>query len=105
MSDTLGAMRARVVLQSPTRVADEIGGAAIAWTDEGEAWARIEALSGAQIAAYDGAPAYGALRVSINRRAVAAGWRIVWGARRLRITGVSDGGGARIDLACEEEIL
>lgn len=105
MSDLIGAMRARVMLQSPTRLADEIGGAAIAWSNEGEAWARIEALGAGQNAAYDGAPAYGALRVSINRRAVAAGWRIVWGARRLRITGVSDGGGARIDLTCEEEIL
>lgn len=105
MSDALGAMRARVSLQSPTRVADEIGGAAISWTNEGEAWARVEALSASQVAAYDGAPAYGALRVTVNRRAIVAGWRVLWGERRLRVTGVRDGGGPRIELTCEEEIL
>lgn len=45
MSDALGALRERVKLQSPMRVADEIGGAAIAWVDEGDVWAEVAAVS------------------------------------------------------------
>jgi head-tail adaptor len=47
-----------------------------------------------------------AFRVTINRRNdVRAGWRVIWGARVLRVVGVSDGGAPRIVLVCEEERL
>jgi SPP1 family predicted phage head-tail adaptor len=95
-----------VTLQSPTRVADEIGGAAIAWTDQGEAWAVIHATSVAQLEQFDTRAAVSAFRVTINRRNdVRAGWRVIWGARVLRVVGVSDGGAPRIVLVCEEERL
>ena len=98
-------MRARVMLQSPLRVADEIGGAAIAWSDEREVWAAIEALSASEAAAYDAAISTGGFHVAINRfDGVRAGWRIVWGERVLRIAGVRDDGAARVELICEEEI-
>jgi head-tail adaptor len=99
-------MRARVRLERPVRAPDDIGGAAISWTDEGDVWAAIEASGAALGAAFDTAPAISALRLTINRRAdVRAGWRVVWGARALRVAGVRDEGGARIVLNCEEETL
>ena len=104
MSDSIGALRARVMLQCPTRVADEIGGAAIAWIDQGEAWAEIEATGASEIGAFDAAGSLTSFRVTINHRAdVRTGWRLAWGERVLRIAGVRDGGAPRIELNCEEE--
>lgn len=106
MSAVIGALRARVKLQRPTRVADEIGGAAIAWTDEGDVWAQVDAGAARETIAFDASPSVAAYRVTINRRDdVRAGWRIAWGARRLRIAGVTDEGAPRIQLMCEEERL
>lgn len=104
MSDAIGVLRARVTLEAPTRIADEIGGAAILWENEGEAWASIDAGAAGEAAAQDGLVAVTALRVTIHRRAdVRAGWRVVWGERRLRIVGIIDDGAPRIVLVCEEE--
>ncbi|MBC7767539.1 MAG: phage head closure protein [Phycisphaerales bacterium] len=106
MSEAIGVLRARVTLQSPQRVADEIGGAAILWTDEGEAWAAVEAAGVSESAAYNSAAANAALRLTINRRDdVRAGWRVFWGARVLRIEGVADDGAPRVVLQCVEERL
>lgn len=105
MSDAIGALKARVTLQSPLRVADEIGGAAIAWSDEGDVWAEIIALGAAEGAAFDASVSVSSYRVTVNRRAdIRAGWCVAWGARLLRITGVKDQGEARIELTCEEEM-
>ena len=96
----------RVRLESPVRVADEIGGAAIAWANQGDVWATIEAGSTAQAERFDAHPATTSFRVTINRREeVRAGWRVMWGARELRIIGVSDSGAPRTVLICEEEKL
>lgn len=104
MSDAIGAQRARIQLQSPTRVADEIGGVAIAWSDAGEAWAAIDATGAGQGVDFDGAPAISSFRVTLNNRAdIRAGWRVIWGARVLRVVGINDGGERRIALNCEEE--
>lgn len=102
----IGAMRARVKLQSPARVADELGGAAIYWLDEGDVWAEVEARGGESGADFDAAPSRAGYAVTINRRdGVRAGWRIAWGARRLRIVAVADDGAPRVRLVCEEETL
>ncbi len=106
MSDAIGAMRARVRLESPTRTLDTLGGAAISWVSQGEVWAVLVAGGAGQSANFDAAPSVTAHTFTINRRSdVRAGWRVVWGARVFRIVGVRDSGGARIELACEEEIL
>jgi len=106
MSDAIGALRARVKLQRPTRIADELGGAAIAWSDEGDVWGEIEAGGASDGAAFDATPSVASYRVTINRRDdVRAGWRVAWGARRLRIIGVADDGAPRITLNCQEEKL
>jgi len=103
MSDAVGVLRARVTLESPTRVADEIGGAAIVWTDQGDAWAEIVADAAGERAAFDTSVATARFAVTVRRREIAVGWRLVWGARTLRVRGVRDDGGARIALICEEE--
>lgn len=106
MSDAIGALRERVKLQQPIRIADEIGGAAIAWTDAGDVWAEIDFGSSGEAVGFDAAPSLAAYRVTINRRDdVRAGWRIAWGVRRLRIIGVADDGAPRIQLNCREETL
>ena len=106
MIDRLGAMRARITLERPVRAGDELGGAALGWTSEGEVWASIATLGAAQSAAFDANPAVASYRVVITRREdVRAGWRVIWRARPLRIVGVRDDGGARIELNCEEEKL
>lgn len=106
MSDAIGVARARIKLQRPTRVADEIGGAAVLWSDEGDVWADIAATAASLNATFDGAAAVTAFRATINRRSdVRGGWRAIWGARTLRIIAVRDDGAPRIDLICEEEKL
>ena len=102
--DAVGALRARIRLESPARSADNIGGAALSWADEGEVWAAIE-TAGAGLADDRGAAvSTNNFRVTIKSRAdVRAGWRAAWGARVLRIVGVRDDGGARLVLECEEE--
>ncbi|MGE0741069.1 MAG: phage head closure protein [Hyphomonadaceae bacterium] len=106
MSDVIGAMRARVTLQSPSRTPDDVGGAALAWASQGDVWAEIVAGSASERAAFDTAPSVAGYRVIIHRRdGVRAGWRVLWGARALRIASVADEGAPRIVLNCEEERL
>lgn len=106
MSEIIGAMRARVRLESPSRVADEIGGAAIAWSNQGDVWAEISSGGVSDAANYDSVASRAAYRLAINRRAdVRAGWRVIWGAREFRVAGVADDRAARIILFCEEERL
>jgi head-tail adaptor len=105
MSDAIGAMRARVRLESPTRSADNLGGASISWSSQGDVWAEIAAAGASQSADLDAAPSLSGYTLAINRRGdVRAGWRALWGVRVLRIVGVRDAGAARIELVCEEEL-
>jgi head-tail adaptor len=106
MSDAIGAMRARVRLVRPVRAADDLGGGGMSWSEEGDVWAAIEAAGAASGVTADTTAAITVYRLTINRHnAVRAGWRAIWGARLLRITGVRDEGGPRIVLHCEEEKL
>ncbi len=106
MIDRIATLRERVRLERPLRAGDELGGGALSWSAEGEVWAEIIAVGAAQSTAYDSAPSRASYRVTINRREdVRAGWRVIWNARPLRIVGVRDEGGPRIELNCEEEML
>lgn len=105
MTDPISAMRARMRLESPARADDNLGGASITWVGQGEVWAEIVAGGAGQGANFDAAPSVSTYTLTINYRAdVRAGWRAVWGARVFPIRGIRDQGGARIELACEEEI-
>lgn len=104
MSDAIGALNARVTLQSPTRTLDDIGGAGLSWSSQGDVWAAIEASGAGVTADFDAARGLSSYRVIINRRAdLHTGWRVLWGARVLRIVGVRDDGAARQTLECAEE--
>lgn len=106
MTKIIGRMRARVRLESPQRTADNIGGAAITWTNQGDVWAEISAGGGGQSAGFDTAPSATAYAFAINRRTdVRAGWRVVWGARVFAVRAVRDEGAPRIELLTEEERL
>ncbi len=106
MTEAIGRMRARVRLESPLRTADNMGGAAITWTNQGEVWTEVSASGGGQSADFDTAPSTAAYSFEINRRTdVRAGWRAVWGARVFAIRAVRDEGGTRIELIAEEEKL
>ncbi len=106
MSDAIGAMRARVMLQSPARAPDDLGGAAISWTNEGEVWAELAAAGAGEKIAYDTASAIVSYTLHIRARAdVRVGWRARMGLRVFRVLAVRDLAGARLDLICEEERL
>ncbi len=106
MSDAIGAMRARVTLQEPVRVGDEIGGAATFWAARGEVWAKIEPRGAFERVMNDASFSAADLRVTIRRRDdVRHPWRIAWGSRLLRVLGRADEGLSRIVLFCEEETL
>lgn len=99
-------MRARLRLQSPLRAPDDIGGAAISWVDQGDVWGAVDVVSVGAAPSFDTSAERTQLRITINRRSdVRAGWRVLWGSRVFRLVGVSDGGGPRIILVCEEERL
>lgn len=106
MTEAIGAMRARVRLESPLRTPDNIGGVALSWVNQGDVWADIGAGGAGQSAAFDAAPSVAAYTFTLNRRTdVRAGWRTVWGARVFSILAVRDEGAPRIELVCEEERL
>jgi SPP1 family predicted phage head-tail adaptor len=105
MNDRIGILRARITLQRPASMPDELGGAAASWVNAGAAWAEIEALGGSEAGAADVLVSANLLRVTLRRfDGVRAGWRVTWSGRRFRIVAVADDGGPRIALACEEEI-
>ena len=106
MIERLAALHARITLERPVRAGDELGGAVLSWSGEGDVWASIAATGAGRSAAYDSAPTLASYRLVINRRDdVRPGWRAIWNARPLRIVGVRDDGGPRIELDCEEEML
>ena len=106
MSDAIGAARARLTLEEPVRIADEIGGAAILWTARGDVWAAIRARGADEYAQYDASFARADYVVTMRRREdVRHPWRIVWAGRRFRVLGREDVGASRIALLCQEETL
>ena len=108
MNETIGAMRTRVTLEEPVRIADEIGGAAILWTSRGDVWAEIRPRGASEYALYDASVSRADYLVTIRRREdVRHPWRIVWGSRRFRVLGRldADDGASRIVLFCQEEML
>lgn len=103
MSDATGALRARVHLLRPIRTLDDLGGAAITWSDEGAVWAEIAPLSVREDAAFDVLRGRAFHRVSLRKpNEVRAGWRLQWGSRVFRVIAVRDSAPARAELECEE---
>jgi head-tail adaptor len=104
VSDAVGALRVRLGLQSPERIADDLGGASIVWTAQGEVWAEVSASGGAQGADFDRAPSVVSYVARVRAPCSAEpAWRALWGARVLAVRAVRDAGGDFVELICEEE--
>jgi head-tail adaptor len=99
MSASIGALRARVFLFSP-----QAENGVTTWRDEGSAFAAVTPVGGRIDVPFDGTPSASAYRLEIRApSAIAAGWRLAWCARRLRVLAVRDIGNARLALDCAEE--
>jgi head-tail adaptor len=102
---SIGALRARLGLQSPERVEDDLGGGEIVWTPQGEIWAELNASGGDQSANFDRTPSLVLYVAKVRAPCVAKpGWRALFGERVLAIRAVRNAGGAPLELICEEEI-
>jgi head-tail adaptor len=102
----IGSMRARLGLQSPERDEDDLGGAEIIWSPQGEIWAEISAGGGGQGAQFDRAPSVVSFVAKVRAPcAVKPGWRALWKERVLTIRAVRDAGAPHLELMCEEERL
>jgi head-tail adaptor len=102
----IGKMRARLGLQSPEREEDDLGGAAIVWTSQGEIWAELRASGGLQSAQFDRAPSVVSVIAKVRTPCNAKpGWRALWGGRVLSIRAVRDASAPFLELMCEEESL
>lgn len=102
----IGGLRRRVAIERPDEAPDGAGGRLVGWLAAGHAWAEI-APAGANEAAVagrlDGVATH---RVTIRHRAdVGGGWRLVAGARVLRVLAAFDPDERRrrLILICEEE--
>jgi SPP1 family predicted phage head-tail adaptor len=90
-ANSVGALRHRVMLQRPERSAAAGGTATIAWVSAGSMFARIEPVSGREVAHADGIAARITHRIRIRHRAgVSATMRFVAGAREFEIRAVLD---------------
>lgn len=98
-------MRERVTLQSPVRLPDGAGGAAVTWDEGASVWAKVEMLGGGETPIGERREARAKIRVTIRHRAnVTAEMRATWRTRALDIRNVRDMDGRRrfLVLDCEE---
>lgn len=104
----IGALRHRLTLEAPLRVAGEGGTAVLQWTALATVWAEIVAVSGGEVAAGDGTRGAVTHEVRLRwRDGVLPAMRFVADAGRiLEIRSVRDPGGRRrwLVCACEERL-
>jgi SPP1 family predicted phage head-tail adaptor len=101
----IGALNQRASIMAQTLTPDGGGGYAESWDEIAQAWISIEPVSGGDVFGPDAVESRLRHRVTLRRNAsVAAGQRIVVGARTLRIHAVLDAGPqtALTTLLCEE---
>ena len=104
----IGKLRHRLTLQSPSRMDDGGGGAAIAWTDVAELWAALETSTGGETTSAGRLSGTIQAVVTIRYRdAVTPAMRFLFGARILEIRAVLDPDGSRrfLRCLCEEQDL
>jgi len=87
----IGALRRRVTLQAPTRIADGGGGAAITWQPVAQLWAQIRSLSGTEVVLADSLQGTVTHEFTIRKRSdVSPAMRLTMGARIFVIWAVLD---------------
>lgn len=107
MKRHLGHMRHRVTIKTIVRTGDGGGGTVRADTNGATVWARVEALSSREVAAYDQLQQRVTHRVTIRKRTdVAQGQTLAWGSVDLYVNSVRDPDqdrpGEWLELLCRE---
>jgi len=100
----IGSLRHRITLQSPTAVADGMGGQTVTWTTEGTVWAAIWPTSAKeQVRAAQPAMTV-THRIRLRHRTVDADWRVRFGTRYFAIVSRInvDETDHTLDLLCQE---
>jgi SPP1 family predicted phage head-tail adaptor len=88
---SIGSLRHRVILETPSRADDGGGGAIVTWLPVAEIWAAIMPLSGTEGVTADGLSARVSHALVVRYRAgIAPAMRFRYGARTLGITAVID---------------
>ncbi len=114
MTDTppsIGALRDRLTLLSPSRTADGGGGAVVSWETVAELWAHVRPISGDERLRHDAVSGRVTHEVWIRHRpGVVPAMRFTDGARTLDIIAVLDAGSSsgrrdRLQCLCEERHL
>jgi SPP1 family predicted phage head-tail adaptor len=101
----LGNLNQRASILARTIVPDGGGGAGESWQSVGAAWVAIALISGADVFGPDADESRARYRITARRADfLAAGRRVVIGARTFAIQAVLDDGapGQLVDLICEE---
>ncbi len=82
----IGALRRRMTLEQPTRVADGGGGVTTSWSPVADLWAELIGLSGAEQFVADGPQGRVTHRITIRKRTdVAPAMRLRMGLRLFHI--------------------
>jgi SPP1 family predicted phage head-tail adaptor len=104
----VGALRHRMMLERPARLADGGGGAVVTWTPVSELWASIKPASGTESVVADQVAGRVSHEIHVRYRAdVSPAMRFSLGTRTFEIIAVMDVGERRRQLRClcREELL
>lgn len=99
-------LRDQMQLQQPLETDDGSGGVSVSWISVASVWATIQLRSQREASVADHLDGIVTHRVRLRHREdVRGSWRIVLGARILRVLAVSDPDGRRrfVECLCEEE--
>ena len=107
IAPSIGNLRERLTLESPSRADDGGGGATVTWEPVSELWAAVRPISGDERLRHDAVTARVTHEVWIRHRAdVVPAMRFRQGARLLDIVAVLDAGRRnRLQCLCEERQL
>lgn len=100
----VGILRHRITLQSPTAVADGMGGHTVTWTTVDTVWAAIWPVSAKEQLRADQPAMTVTHRIRLRHRTVGADWRVKYGTRYFAIVSLInvDEANRTLDLLCQE---
>ncbi len=100
----IGSLREQVQLQTPQETDDGSGGVTLTWMGVASVWAAIDPLSQRESVVADHLDGIVTHRVQLRfRDDTRGGWRIIAGARTLRVLATRDPDGRRRFLDCLSE--
>jgi SPP1 family predicted phage head-tail adaptor len=105
---SIGALRHRLVLETPVRSSDGGGGATVTWSPVAEVWAQIIAVGGKETVVAEALAGRVSHEIVIRYRAgVVPAMRLRWGGRIFEILAVFDPEerGRVLHCHCREELL